>query len=48
MRGSPVRHPGHSRRPVKNVRKDKKYFSRTADRVHPVNTQSVARGGVRL
>lgn len=49
MRGRPVRSPGHSRKPVKSARKDKKIFSKTADKLHPVNAMSgVMRGGVRL
>lgn len=49
MKKGPVRSPGHFRKPVKNVRRDKKHFSRTADRLHPVNAVSgVMRGGVRL
>ena len=48
MRGAPVVHPGHSRRPIKSARKDQRVFSRTASRVHPLNAGTVMRGGVRL
>lgn len=50
MKGRPVRSPGHSRKPVRNARRDQRIFSKTADRMHPVNAMSggVMRGGVRL
>ena len=49
MKGRPVRSPGHSRKPIRNARKDKRVFSSTADRLHPVNsTSGMYRGGTRL
>lgn len=44
----PVVSPGHSRHKVR-ARKDKKVFSKTADRTHYINSScSVMRGGIRL
>ena len=47
----PVVHPGQSRRAIRKTRKDKKYFSKTADRAHYINSSSpsgIMRGGYRL
>lgn len=47
----PVVSPGHSRKPIRKAGKDKRVFSKTADRSHYVNAQSpsgIMRGGYRL
>lgn len=48
MKRRPVVSPGHSRKHVR-PRKDKKVFSKTADKTHYLNaSMNSMRGGIRL
>lgn len=44
----PVVGTGARRKPIHNARRDKRMFTRTAQKMHPTNAPTVSRGGIRL